>query len=184
VYYFSDEELVRLLEVTYKRDRLIHLAVLTTVAYGLRISELKRLTVDNIWDHELHITASKGGQTQVVPLHASENPLLDLRLLAVHAHGVREAGGKFLFDKSRQSYDQKMKKYSAEALINPVKRHWHALRHASAQMVWQKSLSLGAVRQALRHKSWSASLIYLAEHDNKKSVDAMAQALGDLVTAI
>jgi len=177
MFYFDAKDLRRLLQTAYYRNRLHHLAMLTTLVHALRISELRALTVDDLHDGRLYVKGAKDGLVQMAPLHKSSDPLFDETPLAIHAFGVRAAGQKQLFPLSRQRYDQVIREYCAEAGVNPKKAHWHTLRHSSAMLVWSQSQSLGAVKQALRHKSWSTSLIYLSEADNQKSVEAMSMAL-------
>lgn len=182
MFYLEPAEIKMLLQYAYERNRLNHLAILTTLVHALRIGELRALTVDDIWNGELYVRAEKGGSIQISPLHKSADPLFDEMPLSTHAFGIREAGQRSLFPLSRQRYDQIIREYCAECFINPKKAHWHVLRHSAAWLIWSKSLSLGAVKQGLRHRSWSASLVYLAEADNQKSVQSMAQALQSLST--
>lgn len=70
-----------------------------------------------------------------------------------------------------------MKAASELAGIPRAKAHWHSLRHSTAMMVFRETVSLGAVKQALRHASWSSSLVYLNESDSQKAFAAVSDAL-------
>jgi len=178
MFYFDKDEIARLLQVAYDRNRLHHLAILTTLAHGLRISELRALSVDDLdASGQLYVRGKKDGLEQLSPVHSSADPLYDETPLLTHAHGLRQSGKRIMFELSRQRYDQIIREYCSEARINPLKAHWHTLRHSSAMLVWGETQNLGAVKQALRHKSYSTSLIYLAEADNTKSIQAISRAL-------
>lgn len=184
MFYFDTAELRSLLQVAYDRDRMNHLAILTTVVHALRISELRALTVDDLdANGQLFIKGKKEGLEQLSPLHISADPLFDQSPLPALIHGLRESGKRTIFGLSRQRYDQIIREYCREAGINARKAHWHTLRHSSAMLVWSETQSLGAVKQALRHKSYSTSLIYLAEADNQKATQAMGKALGNMARA-
>ena len=181
MFYFDNDELRRLLQVAYDRNRMHHLAILTTITHALRISELRALTVDDLdASGQLYVRGKKDGLEHLSPIHTSADPLLDQSALPVIVHGLKQSGKRIIFELSRQRYDQIIREYCSVARINPLKAHWHTLRHSSAMLVWGQTQSLGAVKQALRHKSYSTSLIYLAEADNQKSIRAMGAALASL----
>jgi integrase len=182
--YLNDEELTSLLAVTYGRDRLLHMALLVSVCHALRVTEMRTLTVDDVDGAYLSISALKKKETvtRLEPLHTSPNPLFDESVVAVHAHGLRVKGETLLFGGSRQSWDRKMKAACELAGIPRAKAHWHSLRHSTAMMVFRETVSLGAVKQALRHASWSSSLVYLNESDSQKAFAAVGDALAAMAT--
>jgi site-specific recombinase XerD len=103
--------------------------------------------------------------------------------LAIHAHGVAVAGGQRLFDLSRQQWHRRLGKACEAVGIPQAKRHWHSLRHSTAMSVFRRTVSLGAVKQALRHKSWSAALVYLNESDSGKAFDAIRSCFDEMSAA-
>jgi integrase len=181
--YLEDRELLSLLEVAYREDRLAHMAILTSVVHALRVSEMRALTVDDVDGSYLHVKALKDGEERLEPLYCSADPLLDERQLAVHAHGIRQAGQSLLFGLSRQAWDLKMKALCGLAGVPRHKAFWHALRHTSAMMIFKKTTSLGAVKQGLRHRSWNSALVYLNESDNRKAYAAISQSMVELSKA-
>lgn len=180
--YLNDAELRSLLEVTYAQDRLMHMMVLTTLCHALRSTELLSLRPEDIDGAYINVNALKNGNSRLEPLHSSSDPLLDERVLAVHAHGIRAAGGAKLFTMSRATADRQIKHYCALAGIPSAKAHWHSLRHSNAMIVFHKTCSLGAVKQSLRHCSWSSALIYLNESDSQKAFAALREGLTELAS--
>jgi len=178
--YLSDSELRSLLEVTYRQDRVLHLMILTALCHALRSAELLSLRPEDIDGSYISVHALKNGNSRLEPLHASDDPLLDERMLAVHAHGVRAAGGAKLFPISRATADRMIKRYCALAGIPSVKAHWHSLRHSNAMLVFKRTTSLGCVKQSLRHRAWSSTLIYLNESDSQKAFTALREGLAEI----
>ena len=180
--YLDQNEIRALLRVAYERDRLFWLAALVTVSHGLRISELLSLTVGDLHigpsGPVLRLQGLKGGLEQESTLHSSADPLFDeATALCLHAHGLKKIGERYLFTRCRQRHDQLIRQFGAEAGIDPRKLHWHALRHSHGHFVFRETLSLGAVKQALRHRSIRTSLIYLQERDNAQALEARDRAL-------
>jgi integrase len=182
--YLNDSELKSLLEVTYEADRVMHMFILTSLVHGLRCSEALSLTVDSIDGGYIHVTALKNGVSRMEPLHISPDPLFDESSLAVHAHGVRTQGGSRLFPMSRATADRRMKYYCGLAGIASGKSHIHAIRHSTAMIVFKRTTSLGAVKQALRQRAFSSALVYLNESDSQKGFDAVRDGLQALSGAL
>lgn len=178
--YLNNAELKSLLEITYEQDRLMHLMVLTTLCHALRSTELLSLRPEDVDGAYINVNALKNGNSRLEPLHASADPLFDERLLAVHAHGIRLQGESKLFPASRATADRWIKHYCALAGIPSAKAHWHSLRHSNAMMVFKRTCSLGAVKQSLRHCSWSSALVYLNESDSQKAFAALKEGLIEL----
>jgi integrase len=177
-HYFDDNELRSILQVAYENDRHVHLALLTALCHGLRVSELLALTPDDLVGGYLRIVAAKDGVVALQPLHKSDNPLFDeARILPAHAHGIRLTDGSRLFPWTRQWLDQVLKAYGALANVHPDKLHMHSLRHSCAMLVFRTTISLGSVKNMLRHKSWAAPLVYLNEMDNSKGIAGRDAAL-------
>ncbi len=44
-------------------------------------------------------------------------------------------------------------------------------------MVFERTVSLGSVKQTLRHRSWSSSLVYLNESDSQRGFKAIGDAI-------
>lgn len=181
--YIDRDELRLLLEWCYANDRYLHMAVLTTFTHALRVSELRSLTPADCSGGCLSIKATKDGQKRLEPLVLNTNPVFSEGSLAVHAHSVAVAGGTRLFELSRQQFDRRLKMACQAVGIAREKAHMHALRHSAAMETFAGTTSLGSVRQVLRHKSWSASLLYLNENDATKGYSAIAASLTAMAAA-
>jgi hypothetical protein len=141
---------------------------------------MRKLMPSDVDGKYLRCKGLKAGEFRLEPLQRHDNPAYDESLLAVHAHGQTVRGNSLLFGMSRQHWDRKMKLMCKTVGIPRTKAHWHALRHATAMIVFKGTLSLGSVRQALRHRSWSACLVYLNESDAGRAHEAMAKGIEGL----
>jgi integrase len=178
--YMNETELQALLDWTYSEDRLLHLAVVVTTTHGLRISELLSLTPASVDGAYLWVEAEKGGTKRLEPIHQDGDPRYNERDLPVHAHSVASQGETYLFALCRQQWNRRLAKACRAIGIPSVKAHWHALRHANAMATFKRTVNLGSVRQNLRHKSWSAALVYLNENDASVGHDAIRQCFAEM----
>jgi len=166
-------------------DRLFHLAALVSLSHGLRVTEMRSLTCASIDGEYLNVCPLKDGVPHLEPIQRSDNPIFDESAVNVHVHGLLALGGNSrtpLFGLSRQAWDKKMRKMCALADIPDTKAHWHALRHTCGHMVFENTVSLGCVQQALRHKSLSSSLAYLHEHDAGRAYAAVSKGLASMAS--
>jgi integrase len=178
MHYFEPAELVALLRHVYERNRVHHLAMLTTVCHGLRVTEALSLRGRDVTDGYVATPRGKDSIPVFQRLHASPVPYLDERPLAVHAGGVgRDA---YLFDMGRSRADEIIKRYGAGVGIHRKKCHWHTLKHTTAMLVWSQSHSLSQVSQVLGHRDQKTSLIYLHEEDRGKGLANLTAALNAL----
>jgi len=177
MHYFDDNEVRAILDAAYQHDRHVHLAFLVALCHGLRVSELIALQTDDLVGAYLRILAKKDGTKALQPLHASENPVFDERTLAAHAHGTQMQGETRLFPWTRQHLDTVLKHLGSLAGVHPDKLHMHTWRHTAAMLVFRETVSLGSVKNMLRHKSWGAALVYLNEMDNTKGIAGRDHAL-------
>ena len=180
MHYLDDQELRALLEVTYRDNRLLHMAVLLTAYHGLRINELLQLKADDVQGRYLRVKALKKGTERLEPIRCNSNPLLDESLVAVHANSVRVCNQFRLFPWYEMKLSRMFKKACTLAGIPPQKAHWHSLRHSTAMMAFRGTVSLGSVKEVLRHKSSSAALVYLSETNLDKGYDAVTDGLNGL----
>ena len=180
MHYLTNSELLSLLQIAYREDRLFHLAVLVSVGHGLRVSEMRTLTVEDVDGHYLRVQGLKRGEKRLEPLYTSGNPLFDEGALGTHAHGIRVLGNSLLFGLSRQAWDKKMRQFCQLAGVPSIKSHWHVLRHTCGHLVFSRTVSLGCVQQALRHRSPSSCLAYLQEFDAGRAYAALREGLAEL----
>jgi site-specific recombinase XerD len=145
------------------RDRAI---LLLFVIYGLRISEVARLRLEDIdWQQEtIHIIRSKGGQLQQFPLNQTVAQAIIRYLKEVRPRSsYREI---FL---SRQIPIKSLHKTALSAIVtrrwkplNVTLLHYgaHALRHACATRLINQGVSLKAIAEQLGHRNLETTRIY------------------------
>ena len=170
MHYMISDELRRLFQVAYERNRLHHLCLVTTLFHGLRVSETIQLVGPDVQDGQLSIFRLKKSRPSLHPLHIDADPLLDESPLIDMA--ARNSGRLFPF--SRQRADQFIKRYAEIAGIHRAKAHMHALKHSIAILIWEKTHSLGQIQSYIGHKSPSSTLQYLVEIDARKAQQAVA----------
>ena len=173
MHYLSKDELRRLFQVAYDANRTHHLALVTALWHGMRVSELNNLRgTDVTADGQVIVRRLKGSNVTMQPIRRDADPLFDetpLLKLAQERKSLR------LFEISRQHFDRLVKQYGAEAGIHPDKCHMHALKHSIAMVLWSATGgSLGQVQNYLGHKAASSTLVYLAENDAQKAQQALA----------
>ena len=171
--YMSKEELRKLMEVAYNKNRKIHLALLVGLWHGLRVSELNTLkgTDIDLGTEQLIKQRLKGSLKTTQPIRRDADPVFDESPVLELA---RERKGFRLFEVSRQHFDRLIKQYGKEAGIHEDKLHMHALKHSIAMLLWNSTHDLGQVQGYLGHKSAGSTLIYLNEADATKAQQAVA----------
>lgn len=172
MFYLTKDELRRLFQAAYNHDRRHHLALLTAMLHGMRVSELNNLRGSDITpDGCVVVRRLKGSRTTMQPIRRDSDPLFDESPIIALA---QERKGLRLFEISRQHFDRLIKQYGTEAGIHPDKCHMHALKHSCAMTLWDATGSLGQLQSYLGHVSASSSLVYLAEADARKAQSALA----------
>jgi integrase/recombinase XerD len=168
--YLDKSELRRLFSVAYGQNRLHHLALVTGLWHGLRVSELISIRASDIFDGQLSVCRLKRSESTIQAIHADEDPLFDER-------SIIDLAGKTsgrLFPFSRQRVDQFIRRYGKLAGIHPSKCHAHALKHSLAMLLWSATGNLGQIQSYLGHKSAGSTLVYLREADSSKAIAAVA----------
>lgn len=172
MHYLSKDELRRLFQVAYARNRKHHLAMVVALWHGMRISELVNLRGTDVTpDGQVIVRRVKGSNTTMQPIRRDADPVFDeSRIIAL----ARERRGLRLFPISRQHFDRLIKLYGAEAGIHASKLHMHSLKHSTAMLLWDATQNLGQLQSYLGHKAASSTLCYLAEADARKAQQALA----------
>ena len=170
--YLTKDELRRLFHVAYTRNRRYHLALVTALWHGMRVSELNNLRgTDVTADGQVIVRRLKGSHTTHQPIRRDADPVFDESPILALA---QECGPRRLFEVSRQHFDRLVKAYGAEAGIHPDKLHMHALKHSVAMLLWDVTGNLGQLQSYLGHKAASSTLAYLYEADARKAQTALA----------
>lgn len=170
--YLSREELRRLFQVAYERNRQHHLALVVGLWHGLRISEITAIVGSDVADGQLCVRRLKRSKATIHPIHKDTDPLFDESPLLELAR-TNPTGRLFPF--SRQRADQFIKKYGEIAGLHPDKCHAHAVcKHSMAMLLWDHTHNLGQIQNYLGHRVASSTLCYLAEADSRKAQAAVA----------
>lgn len=172
MHYLTKTELRALFQVAYDRNRNHHLALVTALWHGMRVSELINLRGTDITsDGEIIVRRLKGSNTTLQSVRRDSDPLFDGSPIIELA---RERRTLRLFPISRQHLDRIIKEYGLAAGIHPDKCHMHALKHSVAMLLWDVTGNLGQLQSYLGHKAASSTLVYLAEADARKAQTALA----------
>jgi integrase len=171
MHYLTKDELRRLFEVAYRRNRTYHLALVTALWHGMRVSELNNLRGTDVTDGCVIVRRLKGSHTTLQPIRRDIDPLFDESPILELA---KQRGSLRLFEVSRQHFDRLIKAYGAEAGIHADKLHMHSLKHSVAMLLWDVTGNLGQLQSYLGHKAASSTLAYLYEADARKAQTALA----------
>ena len=164
--YLERSELARLFQVAYNANGIQHLAFVTALWHGLRVSELNQLRGTNVHDGQIEIRRLKGSNASLQDIHYDpDDPLFDESPIIELA---RMRGTNRLFPWSRQYFDRLIKAYGVRAGLHPGKAHMHSLKHSLAMMIWDESKSLGEIQNYLGHVAASSTLAYLKVLDGRK----------------
>ena len=158
----TEEEYRRLLEVAKKRPNLrLYYVILTICGTGIRVSELKFITVD----------ALKSGKVQIHLKGKDRTILLPQKLLGklnqyVSIQSIRKGpvfqtrSGKPL---DRSNICHEMKQICEEAKVDKEKVFPHNLRHLFARCFYAVEKNLALLADILGHSSIETTRIYVAE---------------------
>lgn len=169
--YLTKDELRRLFDVAYRRNRRYHLALVCALCHGMRVSELNNLRGTDITDGQVIVRRLKGSKKTMQAIRRDSDPLFDESPIVELA---RERGALRLFEVTRQHFDRLIKQYGSEAGIHADKLHMHSLKHSAAMLLWDATGSLGQLQSYLGHKAASSTLVYLCEADSRKAQAAFA----------
>ncbi|MFZ1104393.1 MAG: tyrosine-type recombinase/integrase, partial [Hyphomicrobiaceae bacterium] len=163
------EDVLRLLATTKgsrpadKRDRAI---LLLFIAYGLRAGEVAGLQLDNLdWENEiLRVRCPKPGRTHSYPLSRAVGDAI-----IAYVREVRPSGfGRSLFftlsapvrPLTRKTLGKLVRDRLNRIGITSGPRGTHALRHATAQHLLDKGMSMKVIGDFLGHRDPSSTAIY------------------------
>lgn len=147
----------------------------------LRASDLLKLTVADVTDHEGSVVAEvtlrqkKTGHGHVVALGPeSRETLLDWITVSEKrpedpiftSIGNRKTGRAI----SREQYANLVKKWAAYVRLDPKRYSTHSVRRSKSALVYEKTHNLAACQQLLGHKNISSTASYLGV-DQRKALD-------------
>jgi len=174
----SQDEVVRLIEAV--PQDVYRMALLTTYAAGLRISETVALQAEHIDSARMliHVERGKGQKSRLIPL--SEVLLRRLRRYW-RDHRPRVAGSPWLFpsdDAARPIHKTTIEKACQQARVAAgITKHAtpHTLRHCYATHALEAGVDLRTVQALLGHATLSTTAIYT--HVQRKLVTATRSPL-------
>ncbi len=155
------DEYVRLVEAAQQRgDEQLSLLLQTVCATGIRVSELRYITVENVL--RCSATVYNKGKTRIILM-----PQELCRRLLVYAQREHINRGVLFRDGSGEPLDRtaiwkKMNGMADETQISPQKLHPHALRHLFAVTHYRQNRDPMGLADLLGHASLDTTRIYTA----------------------
>ncbi len=159
----TEEEIRRYYEAVWKSRNMQHVILIKTLLYtGARVSELINIKLGEVdFDRcQIRITEGKGKKDRIVPFPDSFK-----EILAIHAHNMREKGGKYIFESSwKKPYTDRgirkiLEKYTQQAgmehSISP-----HKLRHFLFTWLKKQGIEDALIQPYSGHESRKSLEIY------------------------
>lgn len=181
MYHLERSEIKRLFEVAHERNSQYHLAFITTLFHGCRVSEMLKIVGADIQDDQIKIVGLKGAgkkglrryKTSIQPIHFDADPLFDESPIIALAQAKPT---ERIFPWCRQRMDQVIKEYGAEAKLHRDKCHMHILRHSLGVMLWRGTHEVSALTETLRHHSPTSALVYMQTDARTKANAVLTKA--------
>ena len=149
-------------------------AFLFSCMTGLRISDLKRITADNVMENILVFVPYKTrsqNKLQKIPLNKMARKLFDDAV----AFSVREQ----VFNHFAEQYGNRKMKDIAEELAINKDLHWHVARHTFISLYYSKTKDILATRQFAGHESVKQTLVYT--HQNPDEIRERMKPMDDII---
>lgn len=191
--YLTPEEIKRLFtKIEDGRDKAIFYLM---YLYGLRCSEVVRLTTQNLRmnDDRIFITASKNGINRENVLDKTAKKLLvrylkEREKILANSKVKNESTVLLLSRKLGNLTTTQIYRlyhgYATKAKIPEDKRHPHALRHSIAVHMADSGVPVERVKDHLRHRKIDSTMVYF-QITSKKMLENQAQDLnGEFVVKI
>lgn len=134
--------------------------ILVGYLHGLRASEVIAIKGGDLKDGYLNVQREKGSERTVQALLTSENPLLDERQ-AMMERALKTPSFHPLFNITRQTFFNYMRRYGRAAGIPAHLCHPHNLKHSCGTHMYEKTKNLALVQKWLGHVSGSSTMVYL-----------------------
>lgn len=155
-----------------------HCLIVLGIHTALRVSDLLRLTWDDVYDfgaervrETVFLTEKKTGKTKIVALN--KNAILALTLYAIQA----AAKGRFLIEnpKTKKPISRiqvyRIIRATAEALQLPCRVSCHSLRKTFGYHAWKSGVSPAVIMEIYNHSSFAVTKRYLGvTQDDKNDV--------------
>lgn len=157
----TKEEYDRLLLVAQKTNRRLYLLIQTICSTGIRVSEVRFITLEAVECGLAHISC-KGKQRQVLL------PQRLCQILQAYANDKHISTGPIFVTRSGHSLDRSniwadMKKLCTQAQVSPKKVYPHNLRHFFARTYYTTQKDIVRLADILGHSSVNTTRIYTME---------------------
>jgi integrase len=160
---FSIEQILRLLQVAWDRNRKHRLMLCTTFLHALRAHEVVGLTAHNVVGDYLIVRRGKKSKPERAQLEVNDNPLLDERAEMIElARSTR--GNQPLFKMCTRTFQRLVHRYGALAGLSEVLSHPHTLKASILTHLDANGLSTRQIMDISGHKSLRSLEHYL--HSN------------------
>ncbi|MBR4439668.1 MAG: tyrosine-type recombinase/integrase [Clostridia bacterium] len=163
------EEYARLVAVAERRDERCALMLQTICCTGIRISELRYITVEAARHGETTVSC-KGKTRKIFIVSALRDKLLRFAAKQGTKHGpvfITQNGLPI----DRSNVWRRMKRLCKEACVPPQKVFPHNLRHLFARVFYENERDIAALADILGHSSVNTTRIYIittgTEHKRK-----------------
>jgi integrase len=147
------------------------LMLLVAYLHGLRASEVIAIKKDDVKDGFLTVVREKGSETTVQRLLTSANPLKNERQALID-FALNSPFDRPLFDVTRQTVFNVMRRYGKEAGIPIQQCHPHNLKHTCGTHMYQECKDLAKVQKWLGHVSGGSTMRYLNTTQEKAATVA------------
>jgi len=154
-----------------------HVLIVMGIHTALRVSDLLRMTWDDVYDFEnkrvresITITEKKTGKSKIIALNANI-------ITALHIYSQAASPGKFLIENKRtgkaisriQAY--RLIRAAAEALQFQNRVSCHSLRKTFGYHAWKNGVSPAVIMEIYNHSSLAVTRRYLGvTQDDKNAV--------------
>lgn len=174
MFYFTQDELKRLMAEAGKSSPVHELLLATCYRHAFRIGEALKLTPKNLKNGMLVVRRSKGGKVtrqkpsaELLALIATKQPDELLFLMS---------DGKHKYSAYRQA-DRVLKRLCAKAGIEPHKAHTHAIRHALVHEARKQGVTYPQLTVQLGHADPKSIMHYDIATEQETAL-AMAAVVG------
>jgi site-specific recombinase XerD len=184
--YLKTDELLRVLEQAKLRGPREHCMFLLAYKHGLRVSEISKLTLEDVRDGHIDVARAKDSLRTRQKLESHANPLLDeKKVLATWLRERPDTGSKMLFVSrfgsgvsTRQIFDL-FAECAMLAGVEPGRRNPHVLKHSICAHLIRGGADISYVQQLAGHKHITSTQAYLGITQDEASA-VSSKILGQL----
>ena len=156
----TQQEYKRLIYAASKKSsERLSLIIQTICGTGMRVSELKHITVDSVYTGKAIVTCK--GKTRTILITSNLQkliiPYIKKRKLKSGSVFITRSGKPI----DRSNIWREMKKLCERANVNKAKVFPHNLRHLFARMFYEKEKDIAKLADVLGHSSINTTRIYI-----------------------